>query len=41
MHRAANAPAQLVESGTNEGATVRDGRRAWRLLRSNPDYVAD
>ena len=25
----------------NEGARVRDGRRAWRLLRSNPDYVAD
>ena len=25
----------------NAGATVRDGRRAWRLLRSNPDYVAD
>ena len=30
-----------MESGRNAGATVRDGRRAWRLLRSNPDYVAD
>ena len=30
-----------MESGTNEDAKVHDGRRAWRLLRSNPDYVAD
>ena len=30
-----------MESGTNEGAKVHDGRRAWRLLRSDPDYVAD
>ena len=30
-----------MELGTNEGAKVHDGRRAWRLLRSNPDYVAD
>ena len=40
-HRAANASVRLVESGTNKGATVHGGRRAWRLLRSNPDYVAD
>ena len=25
----------------NEGARVHDGRQAWRLLRSNQDYVAD
>ena len=25
----------------NEGARVHDGRRAWRLLRTNPDYVTD
>ena len=25
----------------NEGTRVHDGRRAWRLLRTNPDYVTD
>ena len=30
-----------MESGRNAGAAVHDARRAWRLLRSNPDYVAD
>ena len=41
MYRVANAAVQVVKSGTNEGVKVHDGRRAWRLLRSNPDYVAD
>ena len=41
MYRATNGPVQVVESGRNEAAKVHDGRRAWRLLRSNPDYVAD
>ena len=41
MYRATNASAQLVELGMNEGARVHDGRRAWRLLRTNPDYVTD
>ena len=30
-----------MESERNEDAKVHDGRRAWRLLRFNPDYVAD
>ena len=41
MYRATNASAQLVELGMNEGARVHDGRRTWRLLRTNPDYVTD
>ena len=28
---------RVVESGTKEDAKVHDGRRAWRLLRSDPD----
>ena len=28
-------------SGTNESAKGHDAKRAWRLLVSNPDYVAD
>ena len=30
-----------MKSGTNESAKVHDGKRAWRLLVSNSDYVAD
>ena len=41
LYRVANAAVQVVKSGTNEGVKVHDGRRAWRLLRSNPDYVAN
>ena len=42
MYRATNASAHLVELEMNEGTRVHDGKRgAWRLLRTNPDYVAD
>ena len=30
----------MGSSGTSAGAAFHDGRRAWRLLRSDPDYVA-
>ena len=30
-----------VEVGMKSGAEVRDGRQAWRELRTDPDYVAD
>ena len=30
-----------MESRTNEGEKVRDGKRGWRRLRSNLDYVED
>ena len=32
---------RAVGSGTNESAKGHDAKRAWRLLVSNPDYVAD
>ena len=32
---------RAVGSGTNESAKGHDAKEAWRLLESNPDYVAD
>ena len=37
----ARRAARAEASGASDGAAVRDAMRAWRRLRSNPQYVAD